>query len=303
MAGAGSFNYGGGLIMHCAPGVTRVSRIHRKLRFQWLLWRASRNVDVIVNFGRIDYLHIAFFRRRPLVFWFQNPVSQGEVDFLNRYRQQRRCAVFISKHQCQNLSNVGRCVIAPNAVDTDFFSYSAIAADPPYAVFLGRMTANKGVHVAIASARAANIRLRIAGNISNEPGGRAYFEKHVRPALCAECEWMGEVDDQQKRVLLQGAVALLFPIQWDEPFGIVMIESLACGTPVIAFRRASTPEVIEHGRNGFLCEDVSGMTQALHHVSRLSRLDCRVSAETGFSAGRLLENALAAITQASANLT
>jgi glycosyltransferase involved in cell wall biosynthesis len=120
----------------------------------------------------------------------------------------------------------------------------------------------------------------IAGNVSHEEGGPEFFREHVEPHLDGDrIRWIGPVNDQQKQELLAGAAALLFPIRWEEPFGIVMVEALACGTPVIATRRASTPEVIEHGRTGFLCDSsehtIDEFVDAVAQVPQLNREHCR----------------------------
>jgi glycosyltransferase involved in cell wall biosynthesis len=126
--------------------------------------------------------------------------------------------------------------------------------------------------------------LKIAGNVSKEPGGRAYFEAQVKPQLDDGVEWVGELDDRQKIPFLGNALALLFPIQWDEPFAVVVGEALACGTPIIALRRASTPEAIRHGRTGFLCDTPQEMVVAVRHVQEIDRAHCREFAEKTLAA-------------------
>jgi glycosyltransferase involved in cell wall biosynthesis len=168
-----------------------------------------------------------------------------------------------------------------NTIDSDRIMYRAQPGD--YLAFLGRLTANKGVHVAIQVAKAAGRPLRIAGNISNEPGGPEFFERQVRPQLGGDIEWVGEINDEQKPDFLGNACALLFPIQWEEPFGMVVAESMAAGTPVLAMRRGAMPEVIEHGRNGFLCDTVEEMVAAVHRIDELDRAACRRTCEERFS--------------------
>ena len=173
----------------------------------------------------------------------------------------------------------------PNPVDTQ--AYEVGDGSEGYLVFLGRLTFNKGVDVAIQVARRTGRSLVIAGNVSNEEGGEYYFKEQVLPHIDGEqIRWIGSVNDVQKRHLLSQAAALLFPIRWDEPFGIVMVEALACGTPVIATRRASTPEVIEHGVTGWLCDpadpSVDSFIEAVNHLPELNRHACRESAESRF---------------------
>ena len=134
--------------------------------------------------------------------------------------------------------------------------------DGPYCLFLGRMAADKGAHRAIAAARAAGMRVLMAAKM-REPAEVRYFTEMVEPLLGPDAVYLGEVPHAQKLELLGGAAALLFPIRWNEPFGLVMLESLASGTPVLAFPEGAAPEVVEHGKTGFLCADERAMTEAI----------------------------------------
>lgn len=286
-------------MVHRPSGKTWLSRAARKLWFQALsLWAARSPVRVVVNFGRADYLAALLYRRLPLVCWFQNPVDQVQIDwFRARHRNSLRF-VGISHAQVARLETDGRMRVIPNAVNVGALGFSGKPANPPYVVFLGRLTQNKGVHLAIEAARQAGVTLKLAGNVAHdEEGGEAYFEQEVRPRLDTGCQWVGPVNDKQKSVLLQGAIALLFPIQWNEPFGIVMAESLACGTPVVAWRIASTPEVVRDGANGYLCNSVEEMARAIRRVQsgEISREACRRDAEERFSQNVLLSKFLALV--------
>jgi glycosyltransferase involved in cell wall biosynthesis len=126
--------------------------------------------------------------------------------------------------------------------------------------------------------------LKIAGNVSQETGGVAYFEQEIRPHLGSHIEWIGEITDAQKPHFLGNARALLFPIQWEEPFGIALAESFAAGTPVIATRRGATTEQIIQGKTGFVCDTVDDMVEATKHIDQLDRGACRQVCEERFSA-------------------
>jgi glycosyltransferase involved in cell wall biosynthesis len=178
-------------------------------------------------------------------------------------------------------------------VDTDRLAFSP-RPDPGYLAFLGRLTANKGVHVAIEVARKLGRPLRIAGNVSDETGGRQFFETHVRPQLGDGIEWIGAVDDDAKAPFLRNAAALLVPIQWEEPFGLVVAEALACGTPVLAMHRGSMPELIRHGVTGFLCRSTDEMVDAAARVGEIDRRACREDCERRFSADRMVQDYVAA---------
>jgi glycosyltransferase involved in cell wall biosynthesis len=150
-----------------------------------------------------------------------------------------------------------------------------------YLAFLGRVSPEKGIEQAIEIARRSGRTLRIAAKV--DPADRVYFESVVRPLLgTAGVEFIGEIGEHQKQAFLGGARALLFPIDWEEPFGLVMIEAMACGTPVIAFRRGSVPEVIEPGVSGLIVDDIEEAVAAIEVVERMDRDTCRQAFEERF---------------------
>ncbi|MGH2655569.1 MAG: glycosyltransferase family 4 protein [Actinomycetota bacterium] len=150
-----------------------------------------------------------------------------------------------------------------------------------FALFLGRLNPEKGPHVAIEACRRARVPLVLAGRC-NEPGERAYYEQAIRPLLGDDTVWAGEVDLETKKDLLSRARCLVFPICWEEPFGLVMVEAMACGTPVIALRRGSVPEVVEQGVTGILAEDVTGLASGIARASNIRPRACRERAAARF---------------------
>jgi glycosyltransferase involved in cell wall biosynthesis len=179
----------------------------------------------------------------------------------------------------------------PNAIDLDAYPLHTGRGD--YLVFLGRMSEDKGCHRAIEVARRAELPLKIAGKM-REPREKEYFESMVRPALGWGTEYLGEVSHEEKVSLLQNARATLFPIAWEEPFGLVMIESMACGTPVIATRFGAVPEVIEHGRSGLVVDDYLDMVEAIEAADRLDPGELRRYVEEHFSPKRMVQDYVAA---------
>jgi glycosyltransferase involved in cell wall biosynthesis len=155
-----------------------------------------------------------------------------------------------------------------------------------YLAFLGRIAPEKRVDRAIAIATACGQPLLIAAKV--DPADRDYFERDIRHLLDNPLvEFIGEISEEQKSDLLGGATALLFPIDWPEPFGLVMIEALACGVPVVAFRGGSVPEVIDHGVTGFIVDTLEDAIAAMRCVHRLSRPQCRAVFERRFSVTRM----------------
>lgn len=170
-----------------------------------------------------------------------------------------------------------------------------------YALFLGRMCPEKGAHRAVQAARRAGVPLVLAAKM-REPAEHRYFEQRVKPWLGAGVEYVGEAGFQEKLELLGGASCLLNPISWPEPFGLVMIESLACGTPVVTTPSGSAPEIIEHGVTGHLARDAEGMVEGLLSASSLDRAACRAAAESRFSARRMVADHLDAYRMALADV-
>jgi glycosyltransferase involved in cell wall biosynthesis len=155
-----------------------------------------------------------------------------------------------------------------------------------YLAFLGRLTADKGPEAAMRIARAAEMPLRIAAKLPRSE--RGYFKETLEPQIDGcQVQLTGEVNDKTKQPFLAGAAALLFPIDWPEPFGLVMIEAMACGTPVIAFRSGSVPEVIDHGVTGFIVEDEDDAVAAIRRLGELDRRTVRARFEERFSAKRM----------------
>jgi glycosyltransferase involved in cell wall biosynthesis len=162
---------------------------------------------------------------------------------------------------------------------------------PAYLAFLGRASPEKGLDVAIAVARSCGIPLKIAAKVDNFDS--AYFNKTIRPLLGQDgVEFIGEIGDAEKSSFLSGAIGLLMPIAWPEPFGLVMIEAMACGTPVIAFNCGAAPEIVEDGLTGFVVKDMAGAIQAVHLLPRLPRAVIRRRFEERFVADRMAKDYL-----------
>ena len=160
-----------------------------------------------------------------------------------------------------------------------------------YLAFLGRIAPEKGPDRAIQIARACGIPLKIAAKVDR--ADQVYFDTVIRPMLAGGgVEMIGEINDAQKPAFLSGAVGLLMPIDWPEPFGLVMIEAMACGTPVIAFNRGSVPEIVEDGVSGFIVEDVTGAMGAVNRLHTLSRATVRQRFDARFTARRMADDYL-----------
>ena len=164
-----------------------------------------------------------------------------------------------------------------------------VESEQGYFAFLGRISPEKGIERAIRIARAAGVKLKVAAKVDN--ADRAYYEREVAPLLAdGNVEFIGEINDAQKPAFLSGAKALLFPIDWPEPFGLVMIEAMACGCPVIAFRRGSVPEVMDDGVTGFVVENVEEAVAATRRLHEIDRANVRRVFERKWTARRMAED-------------
>ena len=166
------------------------------------------------------------------------------------------------------------------------------SAKPSYFAFLGRIAPEKRVDIAIRVAEHCGVTLKIAAKIDR--ADQDYYDETIRPLMSSRyVDYIGEINDHEKSAFLSGAIALLVPIDWPEPFGLVMIEAMACGTPVIAFNRGSVPELIEDGVTGFIVEDEAGAIGAVDRLSHLSRVAIRERFEQRFTARRMALDYLA----------
>jgi glycosyltransferase involved in cell wall biosynthesis len=169
--------------------------------------------------------------------------------------------------------------------------YTPQPVEQRYLAFLGRISPEKRVDTAVRIAQRCGLPIRIAAKI--DEADREYFEREIRPLFALPfVEYIGEISDDQKAEFLSGAHALLFPIDWPEPFGLVLIEAMACGTPVIAFNRGAVPEVVEEGVTGFIVEDEIGAVAAVNRLGRVPRVGVRRRFEERFTSHRMAQQYL-----------
>ena len=196
--------------------------------------------------------------------------------------------ISISHSQRRNDLDLNYVATVYNGIDTRIFPFYEQPDSSPYLAFLGRMSPQKGPHLAIEIARRSGWHLKMAGKV--DPIDREFFEAQVEPYIDGkQIEFLGEANHKQKCELMGGAVATLFPITWAEPFGLVMAESMVVGTPVIAMALGSTKEVIEDGKTGFLCHNVEECVTALSKIKEINRLACRERIVSNFSVARMVD--------------
>jgi len=280
---------------HLAPYPASTSRSIRdtinNTRYIWSYIQQHGPFDVIHSFARLIYLLPWMPLRVPKIQSYQRAISPRSVRYGSLLGGQSLCFTTCSSYNAAPVRQFGgRWEIIYNGVDTDFYSFSPqVVPDAPL-MFLGRVERIKGAHTAIAVAKATNRKLVIAGNHATSGPDADYFQGEILP----HCDnkqifYVGPVNDQQKNELLGKAAAMLFPIDIEEPFGIVIAEALACGTPVIGFKRGAVDELIEHGTTGFVCQTIDDMIAAVYQVDRLDRAACRQLAEQRYSAHVIVE--------------
>jgi glycosyltransferase involved in cell wall biosynthesis len=273
------------------PRALRLSRPHRDpaLAYAALLEAvAERAADFDVIHFHIDWLHLPLMRRLGVPFL---TTLHGRLDLPDFAPTLQRFDdapfVSISDSQRTPLPGLNWAATIHHGLPTNGLRPGL--QPEGYLAFLGRITPEKGPHVAIRWARAAGLPLRIAAKVPR--GENRFFKEQIAPLLDADdVEFIGEVDERAKAEFLGRASALLFPIDWPEPFGLVMIEAMACGAPVIALPRGSVPEIVEHGVTGFLVESDAQAVAAIGRLNELDRARVRAAFERRFSARRMAQD-------------
>ena len=229
---------------------------------------------------------IGMLRERPPVLHTVHTALARHAVPIYELVNRRLPLVAVSAAQAEACPHVRFVATIHNGIALRDFRMRATKGD--YMFFLGRMSPDKGVHLAVEAARLLGRPLLIAAKMQN-PEEIGYFETRVKPLLTSETIFLGEVGAREKADLLARAACTLVPIQWDEPFGLVMVESLACGTPVVAFDFGAAPEIVDHGVTGYLARDFEEFVRLAARVGELDPKACRQAAEGRFAAERMVD--------------
>ena len=260
-----------------------INLLSSKIRFQ--------HFDLVHTFGRMNNIAFLMPFSLPKIVSYQLPPTVSQVKKAVKLAKKNSlsfsaCSNYIA-NQINDFSNVTTIY---NGVDTSEYQFSPEVDNGAPLVFLGRIQHDKGTHIAIEVAKKTNNKLIIAGNVPKERLHVDYFDQAVKPHIDGEqIQYIGPVNNAEKNELLGHAKAFLMPVTWDEPFGIVMTEALACGTPVIGFRRGAIPEIVIDGYNGFVCDNVTEMITALENIHLINRANCRKILEEKFSAAAIAD--------------
>jgi glycosyltransferase involved in cell wall biosynthesis len=272
-------------------------RNQNKMVRGWAKWRFHRMLrkelpqhDLVHSVARLDYVFPALQSQIPKILSFHNPLTFDQVDYIQKYGKGRIIQVACGDAMIGQFRAYGQWQTVHNCVDLEHYPFRPMAAQPPYLAFLARITRYKGLLDAVQVARQSGLPLRIGGNVGTMGEDAAYFRDEVQPLIDGRhIQYLGELDDQGKIELLGGATALLNPILWDEPFGIVSVESLACGTPILSYPRGELPAIIRDGVTGFLCKSVAEMARRVGDLESIKRWNCRRDAESRFSIRKMVD--------------
>ena len=246
------------------------------------------NADIVHDHTLVGPVYADRFAELPVVTTNHGPF-QSELGDYYRAIAGGTPIIAISHHQASTARDIPLAAVIHHGVDPERFPVGT--GDGGYAAFLGRVCPEKGIPTAIRAAREAAVPLLIAAKMS-EPAEQLYFERCVRPLLGGDIEFVGEIGGAEKAALLGGAVCLLNPIDWPEPFGMVMVEALACGTPVVATPMGAAPEIVEHGVTGFVCSGQDRLAKAIAASANLDRNECRKAVAGRFCADRMVADHL-----------
>jgi glycosyltransferase involved in cell wall biosynthesis len=269
------------------PGAAVCGDTLRELHHVVLSYAAMDDVDVVHDHTLAGPLYRRAPGPPPVVTTNHGPF---DATLTPVYRSLRDVPVVaISHSQASTATGVAVAAVIHHGIDVAEVPVGG--GDGGYACFLGRMAPEKGPREAALIARAAGVPLRMAAKM-REPAERTYFESAVAPLLCSDVEYVGELGGDEKLDLLGGAFALLNPLQWAEPFGLVMIEALATGTPVVGTRIGSAPEIVDEGRTGLLRNRPGALATALLEAPRLDRRACSTTALERFDTARMVSEHL-----------
>lgn len=222
----------------------------------------------------------------PIVYVLHDAMDERYRQMLELHSSPNQYFISISDSQRRSVPDLNYAATIYNGIDIDAFEFSSKAGE--YLMFSGRITADKGVKEAVQIALHSKMRLLIAGNLSKQDYW--YFDEHIKPYLDDKILFLGMLQRTQLVKYYQKAKAVLMPIQWEEPFGLSMIEANACGAPILAFRRGSVPEVVKDGKTGFIVDNSAEMILAIEKLKSIKRKDCHEHAKKNFSRELMVEN-------------
>ena len=288
LAGKGSQNYNGKTLNYenYRFGYSFLGRSFSWLEYQYQCMRLIRGVDLIHSFvhwpERFLFLNKI---KKPILYRQGNKSQKDDFKRITKVNPSYGYLQCISHDQISkvHVTDPQKAFVTYNCVDTEFFKRENVEKEN-FILYLGRLNYDKGIDIAVRLSRDSGVPLKIAGPIrTNEKDALKLFQEKVEPFLSEHIEYLGSVNDFEKRTLLSKAKALIVPNRWDEPFGIMNAEALSCGTPIIATNKGSLKEIILNEETGILCDDYGELLEAIKNVDYLSEKSCRADAVKRFS--------------------
>lgn len=251
-----------------------------------LVYKYQDRFDVIHDHAHLMMsLPAANISRTPVVMTLHGPIEPGTERVYEELNNPH--FVSISNSQTAHHPRIKTTTVY-NGLTMEQYPFGENPGD--YLLFVGRICLEKGVHHAIAVALALKMPLIIAAKLNHDvPQDVEYFERYVKPHLNGLVKWVGEVEEPERNALMSGALCMLHPVTWPEPFGLTLIEAMACGSPVVAFGMGSIPEIVIDGKTGYVVQDEEGMEEAINMIHRINRRACREHALANFNARRMTD--------------
>lgn len=247
-------------------------------------YKLQHNFDIIHDHNGYVSLPTANLSQTPVVMTYHGPFDPETRMIYGVLK--KPFVVSISKSQAQGTSGINFIGNVYNGLTMTDYPYSD--EHEGYLLFVGRLSMEKGVHHAIEVATHLNLTLIIAAKLDTVE--MPYFNEYVGPYLSDNIRWIGEVDQEERNKLMSKAMCFLHPVTWKEPFGLTLIEAMACGCPIVAFKKGSIPEIVAHKKTGFVVSDIHGMIKAVKNINLIKREDCRKHALEKFNAVVMADN-------------
>jgi len=260
----------------------------------------SSEMFKLANKGEYDLLHFhhpetamnlaSLFPKVPVLYTLHDPITDWWQELIQMYHTPNQFYAAISNNQRSAAPNLPYIGTVYNGIDTA--KYKPNKSHQDNLLFIGRIVPEKGAHTAIKVALKTNHKLTIIGPVF--PDNLYYFEHKIKPYLNEQIKYLGQLPPEKTISYFQTAKALLVPIEWQEPFGLTMIEAMSCGTPVIAYRQGSVPEIVAHAKTGFVVDNIQQMVKAVSMIDKIDRQKCREHVLENFSINNMVENYLTA---------
>jgi glycosyltransferase involved in cell wall biosynthesis len=252
-----------------------------------LAFERAKNFDIVHSHWTPLGMFFQNFVKTPVLHTFHNipPKNDHRWEVLKYFKDSN--VVFVSKKERENSPvRFKKEYVVYNGIDISLFKFNKKPKD--YFIWVGRISPAKGTEEAVLIAKKAKVKLILIGQL--QPMYEDYFKKKIKPHLNEKIKYIGEIAQEKLVHYYRNAKGFIFPLQWEEPFGLCLIEAMACGTPVIAFPKGSIPEIVKNGETGFIVKNIKEAVEAIKMVDKIKREDCRIWVKENFTIEKMVEN-------------